>query len=165
MPSYAYPFRAVAKQKLPPKEREERRNNWLATTGSLQERRMYEKLAKQQGLDEKDRALVFAWLAKPDGFEKRNALFWHAAKRQILGPVVYDMAMERHKKLRPDEWLVACLITEGLNQKEEIAPMMGKSPRAVEYLVAEVKQEIVQDLGCNIEAITITQIARWFLGL
>ena len=75
------------------------------------------------------------------------------------------MAIERHKRLRPDEWLVAFGITEGLNQKEEIAPMIGKSSRAVEYLVADIKQEIVQDLGCDIEAVTIAQIARWFLGL
>jgi hypothetical protein len=146
-------------------ERAERRNNWLAPAGSLQERRSLEKWASQQGLGEKDRALVYSWLAKPDGFAERNALFWHAAKRQILGPVFYDMAIERHKRLRPDEWLVACLITEGLNQKEEIAPMIGKSLRTVEYLVVNIKEEIVQDLGCNIEAVTIAQIARWFLGL
>jgi hypothetical protein len=155
----------MAKQKPPLKEREDLRNNWLAPAGSLQERRFLKKLLVQPGLSNKDRILLDEWIAKPDGFEKRNVLFWHAAKSQILGSVVYDMAIERHKRLRPDEWVVACLIAEGLNQKEEIAPMIGKSPRAVEYLVADIKQEIVQDLGCDIEAVTIAQIARWFLGL
>jgi hypothetical protein len=88
----------MPKEKLPSKEREERRNNWLAPTGSLQERRMLEKLAKQQGLSEDDRALVYAYLKKPDGFAERNALFWHAAKKLVLGHIVYETALERHHR-------------------------------------------------------------------
>src|SRR5271155_3965711 len=117
MRSYRILYPVMAKQKLTSKEREERRSNWLAPAGSLQERRFLKKLLVQPGLSNEDRMLLDEWIAKPDGFEKRNALFWHAAKRQILGPVVSGIAIERHKRLRSDEWLVACLIAEGLNQK------------------------------------------------
>jgi hypothetical protein len=165
MPFYPYPFPVMAKQKLPPKEREERRKNWLAPAGSLQERRMLEKLARQQELAANDRALVYAYLSKPDGFAERNALFWHAAKKQVLGPIIYDMALERQKNLSPDEWLVACLITQGFKQKEEIAPIIGKSLPTVEKTVASIKHIIMHDLSYDIEAVTLAQITRWFLGL
>jgi len=125
---------------------------------------MFEKLVKQQGLQEKDRALVYAYLAKPEGFAERNALFWHAAKKQVLGPVVYDMALERQKKLSPDEWLVACLIAQGLKQ-EEIAPIIDKSLPTVEKAVASIKNIIMRDLTYDIEAVNLAQVTRWFLGL
>jgi len=163
MPPYPYPIPVVAKQKLPSKEREERRNNWLAPAGSLQERRMLEKLAKQKALDEKFRALVYAYLAKPDGLGERNALFWQAAKKQVLGDIVYELALERHHKLnRPNEWIVACLISQGLKQ-EEIGPIIVKSLATVEKAVASIKEQIMVDL--DIEPVSLTQITRWFLGL
>lgn len=154
----------MPKKPLTPEEREERRKNWLAPTGTQQERRFLKKLLVQPGLSNKDRMFLDEWIAKPDGFEKRNMLFWSAAKKSVLGPVVYDMAMERHKKLRPDEWLVACLIAEGIDQKE-IALMIGKSLRTVESVIAAIKEIIVQDLQCEIEAVNLAQISRWFLGL
>lgn len=142
----------------------ERRNNWLAPAGSLQERRMFEKLAKQQGLEEKDRALVYAYLAKPDGFAERNALFWHAAKKQILGPVVYDTALRRHKELSPAEWLVACLISQGFKQ-DEIASMVVKALPTIEKTIASIKEKIRQEFKYASEAVTLGEIVRWFLGL
>lgn len=162
MPSYPYAFPVVAKRKLPSKEREERRNNWLAPAGSLQERRMLEKLAKQQALDERFRALVHAYLAKPDGSGERNALFWQAAKKQVLGGIVYGLALERHRKLNPNEWLVACLISQGLKQ-EEIVPIIAMSLGTVEKAVASIKEKIMVDL--DIESVSLSQIPRWFLGL
>jgi len=146
-------------------QRAERRNNWLAPAGSPQERRMFEKLAKQQALDEKFRALVYAYLAKPDGLAERNALFWQAAKRQVLGDIVYEIALERHRKLsRPNEWLVACLISQGLKQ-EEIVPIIGQSLSTVEKAVASIKKIVMSDLTYDIEAVNLPQITRWFLGL
>lgn len=164
MLSYPYPVLAMAKSKLPVEEREARRSDWLAPAGSLQERRFLEKLASQPGITDKDRALVYAWLSKPDGFEKRNALFWQAAKKQTLGPVVYDMALERHKKLSPDEWLVACLIAQGFKQVE-IPSVAGKALSTIEKAIASIKNKIMSDLKYDIETVNPAQIARWFLGL
>jgi hypothetical protein len=107
---------------------------------------------------------VYAYLEKPDGFGERNALFWHAAKKQVLGPVVYDMALERHKKLSPDEWLVACLTAQNLKQ-EEMVPIIGKSLPTIEKTVASIKNKIMRDLSYDIEAVNLAQITRWFLGL
>jgi hypothetical protein len=159
------PSRFLHSRKITSEDYIERRNNWLAPAGSLQERQMLEKLAKQQGLDEKFRALVYAYLANPDGFAERNALFWQAAKKQVLGNIVYEIALERHLKLsRPNEWIVACLISQGLKQ-EEIAPIIGMSLPTVEKAVASIKNIIMRDLTYDIEAVNLSQITRWFLGL
>jgi len=125
---------------------------------------MFKKLARQQGLSEDDRALVYAYLKKPDGFAERNALFWHTAKKLVLGPIVYETALERQHKLNPDEWIVACLTAQGFTQ-EEIAPQLRKSVPTVEKAVASIKHIIMHDLSYDIEAVTLTQITRWFLGL
>ena len=164
MRSYPYPLPVMTKQKLPSKEREERRNNWLAPAGSSEEQRMFKKLGRQHGLSEEDRALVYAYLKKPDGFAERNALFWHTAKKLVLGPILYDTALERQHKLKPDEWIVACLTAQGFTQ-EEIAPQLGKSVPTVEKTVAAIKHIITRELSYDIEAVTLAQITRWFLGL
>jgi hypothetical protein len=142
----------------------ERRKNWLAPAGSQRERRFLEKWASQPGLPDKDRALVYAWLAKPDGFEKRNALFWHAAKKQILSPVVYDTALKRHKELSRIEWLIACLIAEGCKQ-DEIASMADRSLPTIEKTIASIKVKIRQEFKFDNEAVPLGEIVRWFLGL
>lgn len=160
---YAYPLHVMAKHKLLLREHEERRNNWLAPAGSLQERRMFEKLAKQKGLDDHGQALVYAYLEKPDGFAERNALFWDTAKKQVLGPVIYDMALERHKNLSPDEWLVACLTAQNFKQ-EEMVPIIGKSVPSIEKTVASIKK-IMRDQTYDVETVNLAQITRWFLGL
>lgn len=145
-------------------EKEELLNNWLAPEGSAQEKRILRKWASQKGLSEKDRALVLAWISKPDGFEKRNEGFWRAAKRSLLGDFVYETAIDRHRKLEWDEWVVACLTTQGIKQ-DEIAELIDKSERTVDTILSNLKQKIIQDLNCDIESVNLAQIARWFLGL
>lgn len=154
----------MAKRKPPSEERRKRRENWLAPAGSVQESRLLEKYASQPEISDKDRALIHAWLDKPDGFERRNALFWQGAKKKILGPVVYDIALERHRVLSPDEWIVACLVAHGVKQVE-ITSMVGGSLSNIEKTIASIRRKIIQDLKCEIESVTPAQIARWFFGL
>src|ERR1700733_1849704 len=73
--------------------------DWLAIKGSEREKQFLRRWSKQKGLSEGDLTLISEWIDKPDSFERRNALFWQAAKRSVLGNVVYEAAMERHRKL------------------------------------------------------------------
>lgn len=101
----------------------------------------------------------------PDGFAKRNQGFSRAAKKTVLGDVIWETALERHRKLpRGREWEVACLTAEGYGQ-EEIADLLGVGPRTVDNIVLKIKQIIVQDFGCEIESVRLAQISRWFFGL
>jgi len=131
---------------------------------SVQEKRFLKKWATRKGISTKDRALILAWLDKPDGFETRTEGFWRAATKSVLVDVVYETAMERQKKLPWHEWVVACLTTQGINQ-EEIADLMDKSERTVDKIVLDIKGRIVQELGCDLESVNLAQISRWFLGL
>ena len=108
--------------------------------------------------------MVRALLDKPDDLEQRNALFSLAAKKQMLGPVVYDLAMERNTKLIGDEWHVACLRAEGFTQKE-IALMIGMSVSSVQKKILSIKQAIALDLHCGDETVNLGVQVRWFLGL
>lgn len=151
-------------KRLTSEEKEKLRNNWLAPAGSAEERRFLKQWASQKEISEEDRALVYAWISKPDGFEKRNEGFWRAAKRSVLGGVVYESAMERQKKLTWDEWLIACLITQGFKQRE-IATMVGESLSTIEKTIASIKDKIMSDFGYMVEAVKPVTVARWFLGL
>jgi hypothetical protein len=149
---------------LSDEEKEGLRKDWLAPAGSPQEKRILKKWATQKGLNDTERALIHAWINKPDGFGTRNEAFWGTAKKSVLGGVIHDTAMERHKKLNWHEWIVACLTTQGIKQSE-IADLLDKSERTVDGIVLNIKQKIFQDLDCNIESVNSVQIARWFLGL
>lgn len=150
---------------LTDEQKEERRNNWLAPTGSVQEKKFLKKWYEQKELSEADRASIREWHKKPDGFAKRNEGFTRIAKQAVLGDVVYKIALERHEKLpRGREWEVACLTAEGYGQ-EEIADLMGKSPRTIDGIIKNIKKIIVQDMDCEIASVTVAQIALWFRGL
>jgi ribosomal protein L20 len=153
-----------ARKGLTDEEKEGLRKDWLAPAGSPQERRILKRWATQKGLNDTERALIHAWINKPDGFGTRNEAFWRTAKKSVLGGVIYDTAMERHKKLNWNEWIVACLTTQGIKQSE-IADLLDKSERTVDGIVLNIKQKIFQDLDCDIESVNSVQIARWFLGL
>jgi hypothetical protein len=127
-------------------------------------KRFLRKWATRKRLREKDRALILAWIGKPDGLEKRTEGFWRAASKSVLIDVAYETAMERQRKLPLDEWVVACLTTQGI-KPEEIADLMHKSERTVDKIVLDIKHRIVQELGCDIESVSLFQISRWFLGL
>jgi hypothetical protein len=149
-------FRQQARRRL--------EKDWLATAGSERERQFLTRWSKQEGLSEKDRKLIYAWLDTPDGFEKRNALFWNAAKKSVLGAPVYDAAIERHSRLNGKEWLVAYFTVEGVRQKE-IAEWTKLSEREVDNVIRSIKDKISLDFGCEIERVDLAQIARWFFGL
>lgn len=118
----------------------------------------------QKGPGEKDRVLIYEWIGEPDGFAKRNALFWQAAKKSVLGPVVYETAMERHRTLNDEEWLVACFTARGMRQAE-IAKMIHTGERMLDNIIRSLKDKIIRELNCNIESIDRAQIACWFFGL
>jgi ATP/maltotriose-dependent transcriptional regulator MalT len=150
---------------LTDEQKQDRRDNWLAPTGSQQEKQFLKRWAQREGLSEANRALIKEWHNTPDGFEKRNTGFSRAAKKSVLGDVVWEAAMERHKKLpRGREWEVACLTAEGYEQ-EEIADLMDRSPRTIDGIILDIKRIIVQDLNCEMESVNIAQIALWFRGL
>ena len=150
---------------LTDEEKQDRRDNWLAPAGSVQEKKFLRRWAERKGLSEADRELIREWHKTPDGFEKRNFGFWRAAKASVLGDVVYETAMERHQKLpRGREWEVACLTAEGY-EGGEIADLLGVGERTVDNIVLKIKQIIVQEFDCEIESVNIAQISRWFLGL
>jgi len=149
---------------LSDEQKQELRDNWLAPAGSVQEKQFLKRWAERKGLNEADRALIREWHKKPDGFSKRNEGFCRAAKESVLGDVVWETAIERHKKLpRGREWEVACLTAEGYGQ-EEIADLMDRSPRTIDGIILKIKQIIVQDLNCEMESVNVVQIALWFRG-
>jgi hypothetical protein len=149
------------------KFREEARNlhekDWLAPAGSAVEKQFLTRWTKH-GLSQNDRELIYKWMNSPDESAKRNALFWQSAKKSVLGPVVYETAMGRHKILDDKEWLVACFTAQGMRQKE-IAELTHMSVRMVDNIIRSVKNKIAQELDCDIAIDDRVQIARWFLGL
>jgi DNA-binding CsgD family transcriptional regulator len=147
-----------------PKVRNCEEKDWLATRGSEREKQFLKRWAKQKELSDGDRALISEWIDKPDGFEKRNAAFWEAAKKSVLGPVVYSAAMERHSKLNDVEWLVACFTARAIEQKE-IARIIAVGERTVDNIVKRIKLKITQELKCDIASVDQLQIACWFFGL
>jgi len=118
----------------------------------------------KHGLSQNDRELIYKWMNNPDESAKRNTLFWQSAKNSVLGPVVYETAMERHRKLDDKEWLVACFTAQGMRQ-QEIAQLTHMGERMVDNTICSVKDKIAQELHCDIEIDDRVQIARWFFGL
>jgi len=138
--------------------------DWLAPAGSVPEKQYLRRLAKQEELSKKDRDEIHKWLSNPNESAKRNALFWQAAKKSVLGPVVYGTAMDRHSKLNDEEWLVACFTVQGIRQKE-IAELTHMGERMVDNIIRSLKDKIGQEFRCDIDIVDRVQIARWFLGL
>jgi DNA-binding NarL/FixJ family response regulator len=137
--------------------------NWLAPAGSEQERQLLRNWAKHGGLSQKDLQLIHEWLKNPDEFPSRHGEFWGTAKERMMGTAAYATVRERHKQLDDHEWLVAYFTVEGLGQKE-IASLTHMSERTVDNIIRTLKDKITQDLGCDIQSVGISQIARWFFG-
>jgi hypothetical protein len=137
--------------------------DWLAPAGSVAEEQFLTRWAKH-GLSQNDRELIYKWIHSPDESAKRNTLFWQSAKNSVLGPVVYETAMERQRMLDDKEWLVACFTAQGLRQKE-IAELTHIGVRMVDNIIRSLKDKITQELKCDIEPDGLIQIARWFLGM
>jgi len=162
--SLRQPLAKEEKQQLREQARKLHEKNWLAPAGSVQEKQFLRRWAKHGGLRQKALDLIHRWKHSPDEFAKRNALFWQAAKKSVLGPVVYETAMERHSTLDDKEWLVACFTAQGMGQKE-IAKLTHIGVRMVDNIIASLKGKITQELECDIEPDKLAQIARWFFGL
>jgi DNA-binding NarL/FixJ family response regulator len=81
----------------------------------------------------------------------------------MMGTAAYATVRERHKQLDDHEWLVAYFTVEGLGQKE-IASLTHMSERTVDNIIRALKDKITQDLGCDMQSMGISQIARWFFG-
>lgn len=111
---------------------------------------------KKLGLSQEEwRDQRMHWVAEPDSSEKRNMMFWEAAKKKAY-TVAYDKAQERQNKLHADEWLACCLIAEGFERKE-IADAMKIKLDTVDKLIREIKNKA----GVQ----TLAHVTRWFFGL
>jgi FixJ family two-component response regulator len=120
------------------------------------ERRVSPRFLKRMGLTAEElKERRKHWLAKPDSYEKRNAMCWEAAKKQAYA-AAYDQAQERQKELGSSEWMVACLLSEGVD-REQIAAEMAIQVDTVDKLI-----RVVKEIAC-VE--TPAHIARWFFGL
>src|SRR5439155_3913607 len=131
---------------------------------SAREKQLLRSFAERGGLSQKDLAFIKEWINHSDEFAKRNALFWHAAKKSMLGSVVYETARERHRTLGDKEWLIAYFTVEGMGQKE-IARLTHVGERTVDQMIRTLKDRITQEVECDIESVGLPQIARWFFGL
>lgn len=126
------------------------------TDKASKERRVSPRFLKRMGLTAEElKERRRHWLAKPDSYEKRNAMFWEAAKKQVY-TAAPEKAQERQKELGSSEWMVACLLAEGLHRKQ-IAAEMDIHVDTVDKLI-----RVVKDIAC-VE--TTAHIARWFFGL
>ena len=120
------------------------------------ERRVSPSFLKRMGLTAEElKERRKHWLAKPDSDEKRNAMFWSAAKEQVYAAAP-NKAQVRQKELGSSEWMVACLLAEGLD-REQIAAEMAIHVDTVDKLI-----RVVKDIA-GVE--TPAHIARWFFGL
>jgi hypothetical protein len=151
------------KKELREQARHLHEKDWLAPAGSVLEKQFLTRWAKH-GLNQNDRERIYKWIDSPDESAKRNTLFWQSAKNSVLGPVVYETAMERHRMLDDKEWLVACFTAQGMRQKE-IAELTHIGVRMVDNIIRSLKDKMTQDLKCDIESDGLAQIARWFFGL
>jgi hypothetical protein len=152
------------KRELREQARKLHEKGWLAPAGSAQEKQLLKRLAKLADISQKDRDLIYKWIDNPDESAKRNALFWQSAKKSVLGPVVYETAMERHRMLNDKEWLVACFTAQGMKQ-EEIVALTHLGDRTIDNIIRSLKTRIAKELECDIEINDRVQIARWFFGL
>ena len=146
--SLRQPSAQEEKRELREEARKLHEKGWLAPVGSVQEKQFLNRSAKQEGLSQKERDLIYKWIDDPDESAKRNPLFWQSAKRSVLGPVVYETAMERHKMLNDKEWLVACFTAQGMRQKE-IAELTHIGVRMVDNIIRSLKDKMTQDLECS----------------
>jgi hypothetical protein len=166
---------AKARKQLRKQARTFHERDWLAPAGSVREKQLLRGWLKHGGLSREERDLTLERIGKderdlirehmsnPDEFAKRNALFWHAAKKSVLG-YSYDVAMERHRKLDDSEFLVACLTVRGLKQKE-IASLAYMGESMVDKIIGRLKVKIAQDRECDAETVDRIEIGPWFFGL
>lgn len=145
-------------------ERRRLENDWLAPAGSEIEKQFLRRWVQHDELSKEDRDLINSWIRNPDEFAKRNMLFWQAAKRSLLGSPVHNTAIERHKKLGNEEWLVAYFTAQGIKQRE-IAELAHMSEKTVDNTIRSIKDKIGQEYRYDIEINELAHIARWFFGL
>jgi len=146
--------RAIATDQSSPRARDARLPNPMAEPAK--ERRVSPRFLKRMGLAAEElKERRRHWLAKPDSQGKRNAMFWEAAKKQAY-IAAYENAQKRQKELGSSEWMVACLLAEGLD-REQIAAEMAIEVDTVDKLI-----RIVKDIA---RVKTPAHIARWFFGL
>ena len=152
------------KRELRLQDRRRYEKDWLAPAGSELEKQFLRRWVQQDGLSKEDRDLIHRWISNPDEFAKRNALFWQAAKKSLLGAPVYNTAIDRHKKLDSKEWLVAFCTAQGIRQKE-IAELTHMGERMVDNTIRSLKDKISREFQYEIEIVDRVHIARWFFGL
>lgn len=156
--------RREREQKQRKEERDVRKTDWLADPGSMREKQFLLRWVKQPGLGKKSEQQIWKQISNPDKPLDRNLAFWKAAKEAVLGPVVYETAMARHKDLDDREWLVAYFTAQGVTQ-EKIAELTYMSPRMVDEIIRRLKDRIARELRYDIESVAQVQIALWFFGL
>jgi DNA-binding CsgD family transcriptional regulator len=150
------------------KLRKEARNriveDWLAPSGSEQEKQLLRIWAKSGSVSREDLQLIDQWLKDPEAVRRgRDPLFLYAAKKKYLGEVIWNTAAERHKQLDDREWLVAYFTAQGKAQKR-IATLTNLSERSVDDIISRIKDRITMEYRCSLESVGIAQITRWFLG-
>jgi hypothetical protein len=160
---------AADKKKLRKEARGLFEEDWFAPAGSVQEKQILRRWARRGrasgSVSDEDLQLIKKWLNEPDGIRKgRGRLFVQAAKKRVFGEVVFETAMERHKKLDDQEWLVAYFTAHGYGQKK-IANLIHIGERMVDQIIRDLKDKIIQELDCDVESLDRAQIACWFFGL
>lgn len=143
--------------------RERQQQDWLASAGSAEEKRLLKNWVKHGALSACEKADIAALIRNPHDDALRNTVFWNSAKESLLGTPIYKTAIERHQSLNDAEWLVACFTARGKRQKE-IAALTGLSERMIDNIIRSLKDKIMQELGCDIEGVELVQIAHWFFG-
>ena len=131
--------------------------------GSEQQKQFLKRWLEKRPLADWECNLIRGWINKPDSEKKRDELFQQAAKRSVVGHVIYETAKERQALLSPRAWVVAWAIAQGLTRKE-IKTLIGrKEIRTVAYAIEEIKGYI--DPDPKTRSLSFVQITEWFFGL
>jgi hypothetical protein len=159
------PLEREDKRRLRKEARHLYAEDWLAPLGSEQERQLLRIWRKRSTLTPADHKLIDEWIKSPEGVKKgREPLFFATAKEKYLGKVVFNTALERQRQLDDTEWLVAYFTTQGKSQKR-IASLTHLSDRRIDDITRNLKEKFSDEFMCDPESVTLSQIARWFLGL
>jgi hypothetical protein len=149
------------------KDRQTKRENWLAEKGSEQEKRMIDSLLNRQDLTQQQRDMLLKYRETGNSRGMHNAGFWETAKKLELGSENYELALSRHARLGNfNTWFVAyCIANEGHLTRKDIGKMLGISDEGVKWHKQKISAIISEDYP-RIEGMANDGlIARWFLGL
>jgi hypothetical protein len=163
------PLAREDKRKLRKEARLLHAEDWLAPLGSEQEKQMLKQLlviwGKCGALSGGDHKVIDEWIRSPEGVKRgRDPLFFATAKEKYLGKVVWTTALQRHKQLDDAEWLVAYFTAQGKSQKR-IAALTHLGERRIDDITRNIKKRITEELMCDVESVTLSQMTRWFFGL